>query len=151
MNLPDMGPQSQSTDDSAPASLPSPSRPEQRPRTPSTSEQEEDDEDEQSDNSIGFDHKYLEDMTDAILQRVNDVKNMLAPIEEPLERGRQRRRDLGLRLQQPDWAIWRFRVESSIVLIVLVGLFVGVLVNLFYIGLIFGWLWAHYDWAGWDA
>jgi hypothetical protein len=37
------------------------------------------------------------------------------------------------------------------VAIVLVGAVLGVIVNLFYIGLIIGWLWAHYDWAGWDV
>ncbi|KAL4987874.1 hypothetical protein BDW68DRAFT_177487 [Aspergillus falconensis] len=40
-------------------------------------------------------------------------------------------------------ATWIFRIETSIVAIVLVGAVLGVIVNLFYIGLMLGWLWAH--------
>ncbi|RDW90257.1 uncharacterized protein DSM5745_02032 [Aspergillus mulundensis] len=153
----------QSPSDSTPASLPCPTFPqEQRTKSPSTSTEEEegweeeDEEEEQSEHSADLDSNAPENMREAILQGVNDVKDMLGqilPFQEPIERGQGHRRDLGFVRPKPPnpWAVWRFGIETSIVAIVLVGAFIGVLVNLFYIGLIFGWLWAHYDWAGWDV
>ncbi|KAL4736920.1 hypothetical protein BDV11DRAFT_172429 [Aspergillus similis] len=105
--------------------------------------------------AAGSELQRIEDLSESILQGIADVKDMLEqilPSAEPDERRsapRARVSESSLAATTP--ATWVFRIESSIVAIVLVGAVLGVIVNLFYIGLIIGWLWAHYDWAGWDV
>ncbi|KAL3439302.1 hypothetical protein BDV09DRAFT_190875 [Aspergillus tetrazonus] len=102
--------------------------------------------------AAGSELQRIEDLSESILQGIADVKDMLEqilPSSEPDERRPERRVRDSESATTP--ATWIFRIESSIVAIVLVGAVLGVIVNLFYIGLIIGWLWAHYDWAGWDV
>ncbi|KAL4973470.1 hypothetical protein BDW66DRAFT_153827 [Aspergillus desertorum] len=96
--------------------------------------------------------KRIEDLSKSILQGITEVKDMLEqilPSAEPAERRAESRATDSE--SATTRATWVFRIESSIVAIVLVGAVLGLIVNLFYIGLIIGWLWAHYDWAGWDV
>ncbi|KAL4820300.1 hypothetical protein BDW67DRAFT_181372 [Aspergillus spinulosporus] len=102
--------------------------------------------------AAGSELQSIEDLSESILQGITDVKDMLEqilPSAEPDERRSERRARDSESATAP--GTWVFRIESSIVAIVLIGAVLGVIVNLFYIGLIIGWLWAHYDWAGWDA
>ncbi|KAL5001310.1 hypothetical protein BDV10DRAFT_182545 [Aspergillus recurvatus] len=72
------------------------------------------------------------------------VLEQILPSAEPDER-RNESRTTGSE-SATSRATWVFLIESSIVAIVLVGAVLGMIVNLFYIGLILGWLW-----AGWDV